>query len=160
MTTPSKNRNGACAGFTLVELMVTIVVATILISIAIPSYQSQMRKSRRTEAKTALLDLAAREERYYSTNSAYTNDVAKLGYSGTGWPLTVGSGYYQVTVCVAGTSPCTGNATSGSVYLLTATPVSPGPQAGDTSCASFTLDNAGQQSATNSGATTNLTCWN
>ena len=49
-------------GFTLVELMVTLVVAAILATIAIPAYQNQIRESRRTEAKTALLDLAGREE--------------------------------------------------------------------------------------------------
>src|SRR6185437_13873339 len=100
-----------------------IIVATILISIAVPSYTNQMRKSRRTEAKTALLDLAAREERFASTNSAYTTDIPSLGFSGTGWPLTVGSGYYQLSVCVAATSPCKGAAATGSVFLLTATPV-------------------------------------
>jgi len=59
--------------------------------------QSQVRKSRRTEARTALLDLAAREERFFSTNSAYTNVPANLGYAGT-FPAPVGSSYYQVNV--------------------------------------------------------------
>jgi len=48
-------------GFTLVELMVVIVIASILMAIAIPSYKNSIRKSRRTDAKTALLDLAGRE---------------------------------------------------------------------------------------------------
>jgi type IV pilus assembly protein PilE len=48
-------------GFTLVELMVVIVIASILMAIAIPSYKTSIRKSRRTDAKTALLDLAGRE---------------------------------------------------------------------------------------------------
>jgi type IV pilus assembly protein PilE len=55
------------AGFTLIELMTTILVGSILLAIAIPSYNAQTQKSRRTEAKTALLDLASREERYNST---------------------------------------------------------------------------------------------
>ena len=48
------------AGFTLVELMITVVILAIVVSIAMPSYSVQVRKSRRTEARTALLDLAGR----------------------------------------------------------------------------------------------------
>ena len=73
----------ALRGFTLVELMVVVVIATILLSIAVPSYMSQVRQSRRTEAKTAVLDLASREERYFSTNgSIYSVTPADLGYVG------------------------------------------------------------------------------
>jgi type IV pilus assembly protein PilE len=150
MTTLSHHRKRAAAGFTLVELLVTIIVATILISISVPSYQNQVRKSRRTEAKTALLDLAAREERYNSTNSGYTNSTTAMGFAGVAnFPVTIGSGYYQVNVTSA----------TASAFTLTATPVSTSPQSKDTSCASFTLDNTGAQSATDSGGTTNAACW-
>ncbi len=54
-------------GFTLIELMVTIMVAAILAAIAVPSYTSQIRKSRRTEARNAVLDAAAREERLFAS---------------------------------------------------------------------------------------------
>jgi type IV pilus assembly protein PilE len=138
-------------GFTLVELMVTIMVATILMSIAIPAYTSQIRKSRRTDARVALLDLASREERYFSTQNAYTSSAANLGYAGS-FPQTVGSGYYTVSVCVGATNPCTGAAATGSVFRVTATPT--GPQANDTQCATFSVDNTGAQTATNT------TCWN
>src|SRR6201987_6133436 len=74
-------------GFTLVELMVVVVIATILLSVAVPSYMSQVRQSRRTEAKTAVLDLASREERYFSTNGAiYSTTPTHLGYSGGAFP--------------------------------------------------------------------------
>jgi type IV pilus assembly protein PilE len=59
----SGRRLGVTAGFTLIELMVTLAIAAILLSIVVPTYQAQVRKSRRTEAKTAILDFAAREER-------------------------------------------------------------------------------------------------
>src|SRR3989440_9711798 len=85
-------------GFTLIELMVVVAIATILFSIAIPSYMSYIRQSRRTEAKTAVLELAGREERFLSTNpSAYTDVPANPGYTGA-WPIVVGSGYYQLPV--------------------------------------------------------------
>lgn len=143
-------RSAPAAGFTLIELMVTVVIATILFAIAVPSYQNQIRKSRRTEAKTALLDLAGREERYMSTNGSYTGSLANLGWSTT----TTSSGYYTisaptVTAAIAGTA--TKSATP-ATFLLTATAT--GLQAKDTQCALFTVDQAGNQLST-----PNTGCW-
>ena len=53
-------------GFTLVELIVAMVILATLTAIAIPSYSIYVLKSHRTEAKSALLDLASLEERYFS----------------------------------------------------------------------------------------------
>jgi type IV pilus assembly protein PilE len=160
MRTLPARRKRPLAGFTLVELMVTIIVATILISIAVPSYRNQLRKSRRTEAKTALLDLASREERFLSTNGAYTNDAGKLGFSSSSqtlFQMNVGSNYYFVNVCVGNPNiptTCTNAqaAGPGPTYLLVAIPVTTGPQAGD-ACGTFTLDNTGAQGAQTSN------CW-
>jgi type IV pilus assembly protein PilE len=141
-------------GFSLIEIMVVVAIAAILVSIATAGYQSQVRKSRRTEARSALLDLAAREERWFSTNNAYTNVPANLGYS-TFTP--VGSGYYNVginaTAAVPGNVPPTPAG-----YVITAT--SAGIQVGDTGCQTFTVDQTGTQAAKNSGgADTTATCW-
>ena len=147
------------SGFTLIELMVTVVIGAILASIAVPMYTAQMRQSRRTEARTALLDMASREERYSSTNSAYSSAPANLGYSGA-FPVVVGSGYYQISACVnTAITSCPGaDAGTGATFLLTATPVATSPQSKDTACGSFTLDSTGVQNVTGpSGATT---CWN
>ena len=147
----------AAKGFTLVELLTAMVIAAILLAVAIPSYRTQTQKSRRTEAKTALLDLASREERFNSTNSAYSSTPSNLGYSGT-WPLKVGSGYYQITACVAATTTCGTDTGTGQAFLLTAQPV--GTQANDTQCGSFTLDSTGLQKVTGSSSGSPSTCWN
>src|SRR3569833_3370251 len=78
-------------GFTLVELLTAMVIVAILMAVAIPSYRAQTQKSRRTEAKTALLDLASREEHFNSTNSAYSSTPSDLGYPGA-WPIKGGGG--------------------------------------------------------------------
>jgi type IV pilus assembly protein PilE len=143
-------------GFTLIELMVVVVIATILVSIAVPSYMNQVRQSRRTEAKTALLDLAGREERYFSTNGAsYTNVAANLGYAAL--PGVAGSGYYTVSVC----SPaCAPSAVAAPSYTVTATPVAGTSQANDKQCASFSVDSTGAQFATATGGANNTAyCW-
>jgi type IV pilus assembly protein PilE len=149
------------AGFTLIELMVVVVIATILLSIAIPSYMQQMRQSRRTEAKTAILDLAGREESFFSTNgSAYTNSAANLGYTTF---ASIGSGYYSIAVCVAnatGATPaCDPNANPPAApsYYITATPIAGLSQSADAQCTSFSVDSTGQQFATGTGG--NALCW-
>jgi type IV pilus assembly protein PilE len=150
-------------GFTLIELMVVVVVASILVAIAVPMYTAQIQQSRRTDARTALLDLAGREERYLTTNpTGYTTSPASLGY--TAFPATVGQGYYTVTVgCIALSGAalgCDGNANppTGPSFYLTATPL--GTQLKDTNCASFAVDSTGAQFAFNSaGAANTAYCW-
>lgn len=150
------------AGFTLTELMIVIVIASILLSLAVPSYMAQVRESRRTEARTALLDLAGREESYNATMNAYTNVAANLGYAGA-FPVTIGSGYYQVNACfaAAGAAPaCDPNANppTGPSYYLTATPL--GTQVNDTQCASLSVDSLGNKFAINSAGGANIQqCW-
>jgi type IV pilus assembly protein PilE len=136
-------------GFTLVELMVVIVIASILMAIAIPSYKNSIRKSRRTDAKTALLDLAGREERFNSTNGAYSVTASQLGYAA--FPTAVGSGYYTIAAptVVAATATAVGS------FSITATPVVGSDQAKDTACGAFTLTSTGAQTV--SGAATD--CW-
>jgi type IV pilus assembly protein PilE len=139
------------AGFTLVELMVTIVIAAMLLAIAVPSYTSQVRKSRRTEARSAVMDLAAREERYFSVNNAYSFNDVDLGYGTANAQikdLVVGSGYYTVTV----TTPVTATGQAG--FNIVATAV--GTQAKDKSCVLFGVDQTGKQTSAPSATG----CWN
>ncbi|NUO86733.1 MAG: type IV pilin protein [Cupriavidus sp.] len=141
----------AAAGFTLIELMITVAIAAILAAIAYPSYTEHVRKSRRTDAKTALLDLAARQERLFSTQNVYGGTPAALGYAGPAFPVEIRSGgqaYYQLTV-VAG-NPATS-------YTATAAPV--GAQAGD-DCGSYTLNHLGLQGNTGMRAgVASAQCW-
>jgi type IV pilus assembly protein PilE len=160
MTTVQTSRRAG--GFTLIELMVTVVIATILLTIAIPTYQSQIRKTRRTEARTAMLDLANREERYFSVNNAYTTSQQALGYSTTTTTTTfsqvsVGSGYYTVTITTT-TGSVSGTTVTQPGYSIVAT--STGTQAKDTDCATFTVNEKGTQSSTNAAASDSTsTCW-
>jgi len=139
------------AGFTLIELMAAILIAAILLSIAVPTYMSQIRKSRRTEARTAVLDLATREERFFSVNNSYSTLDFDLGYGGSATTSAaiankaVGSGYYTVTV----TTPTT--ATFKIVATATCT------QAKDSQCLTFSVDQTGLQTSTPAAP---ATCWN
>ena len=136
-------------GFSLLELMVTVAVISILATIAVTSYSSQVQKSRRTEAKSALLDLAGREERLFSTTNAYSSDEVFLGYATVSTPMTnmaFGNGYYQLTAVSTATT-----------YTLTAAPVAGTSQANDTACGSFSVNQLGVQTV--SGTSTAAICW-
>lgn len=152
-------------GFTLIELMVVVVIATILLAIAVPSYMSQVHQSRRTEAKTAILDLAGREERFLSTNpQGYTDVAAQLGYIGFGAANPIGSGYYYLTVCSPAASPCAGanmpNPPAAPSYTIVATPVPGQSQVNDGQCQLFAVDSAGQQYAVDGGGNVQTQfCW-
>lgn len=144
-------------GFTLIELMVTIVVVSILASIAVPAYTHQIRKSRRTDARTALLELASREERYLATNNGYSITASDLGY--TSFPSAVGNGYYTVTVA-AGANGLAGSGTAAPSFVATASPVTGMGQDLDTDCRTFTVDSTGKQSSLNSASSDSTSiCW-
>jgi type IV pilus assembly protein PilE len=159
------------SGFTLVELMVVVLVGAILVAVGVSGYSSQVRKARRTEAKTALLDLATREAKYLTLNNAYTALPAQLGYGGAAFPITIGNGFYQVYVCpgaAAGTSspntPCIGTtAAPGTSFVVAAIPLATSAQANDVQCQYFAVDNTGAQfgssSATGTGPDTTAACW-
>ena len=146
MTIPATPVNaGSSRGFSLIELMITVAIVAILATVASAAYTSQTQKARRTDARSALLDLAGREEKLFSLANAYSALPSDLGYGALPWPINVGSNYYQVTV----TTP------TPTSYTITAVPIN--SQLGDTTCTSLIVDQTGAQSAT--PAANASTCW-
>ena len=140
-------------GFTLVELMVVLVIIAILTTIAYPSYQEQVRKTRRADCAAALVGLAAAMERHFSTNSSYTGAAASGANTGspaiyaTQCPLDGGAATYNLNISAA----------TNTSYTVTATPT--GGQSGD-KCGILTLSNTGLKGISN--ADTGVTvqdCW-
>jgi type IV pilus assembly protein PilE len=58
-------------GFTLIEVIITMAIVAILTTIAVPTYQSSVRKSRRIEAIATLLDIQLRQEKWRANKPAY-----------------------------------------------------------------------------------------
>ena len=129
---------GRIAGLTLIELMVVLLIVGILAAVAVPSYRQYVIRAHRTEAKTALLRLAANQERHYLQNNTYTDDLALLGF-GTG---VSDNGVYTLSVPIADTT----------TYQAIAVPTPGGglsdiDMSQDEACARFTIDTAGQRGA-------------
>jgi type IV pilus assembly protein PilE len=133
------------------EIMVVLIVLGVLTAIALPAYQDSMRKSRRTDAKKALMEVASRQEQYMLDRSTYTNDMEELGYATD--PMVTEDRHYSVdridddAICDVDSPTC---------YLLRATPRAESPQSEDTKCTSFTLSSTGAQTAT---GTDQDNCW-
>jgi type IV pilus assembly protein PilE len=145
-------------GFTLIELVVAMVIVGILAAIAVPAYSSYVLKSHRTDAKTALLDMASLEERFFSTNNSYSQTQSDLGYTGV-VPFPVGSGYYNITVLTAVAATAPSGLTNGTPASYIITAAATGNQVNDAACASFTINSAGQQSATGTDPQASTDCW-
>jgi len=106
-------------GVTLIELMIVIAIVGIIAAVAIPSYQSQLRDSRRQNGMKVLLQLKMQQEEFRLTNNSYAT-AAQLSLPA--------NDFYTFTVSVV----------SATTYTLTAT--AKGSQISDTGCTMVSLD--------------------
>lgn len=142
-------------GFTLIELMIVLAVASILALVTYPSYMDSVRKSRRQSAIAVLKSVQLAQERYRATQPTYGNLSALIStYGVVGLSGTTSDGYYTLTI----TSP------TATGYTATATAVAGTSQVSDTaggaSCASLSV-NQDQPMDTTPSQALNLqkACW-
>ena len=153
-------------GFTLIELLIAVAIVGILASIAVPSYQDSVRKSRRADAKGALMGFANAMERHFTENNNYC-DVGGGG-GGDTCPAGVGdstvndTGSPPINGVFSSVSPVDGgavyynltiSAASETSFTLSATPT--GAQTGD-KCGTLTLQSTGVRGVSSS---TVADCW-
>lgn len=75
---PQARRRALLAGFTLIELMITVAIVAILAAVAVPAYRDYIVRSRLADATNALSSLRARMEQYYQDNRTYKNVSGKI----------------------------------------------------------------------------------
>jgi type IV pilus assembly protein PilE len=94
-------------GFTLIELMITIVIVAVLAGIAYPSYQEYLKRPRRSEAQQLLAAVANREAQYLLDSRMYTDVIGATGLNANTerWtcapsaaPTTCSNAYYDITI--------------------------------------------------------------
>ena len=66
------------AGVTLVELMVTLAVLAILVSVGYPMYTDQVRKARRADARGGVMELAMAMDRHEGAFGRYTESKTSI----------------------------------------------------------------------------------
>jgi len=157
-------------GFTLIEVMIVVVIISILAAIAFPAYQESVRKSRRIDAKSSLLQAAQILERCFTEFNTYTappppngcsiltdTDADTIGdtinLTSDTAPLN-GDGYYTITSTPSGG----GELLAATTYELTATPTNKGGQDQDTKCATFELLHTGKKES-NAANDDTARCW-
>jgi prepilin-type N-terminal cleavage/methylation domain-containing protein len=69
---PLRDRRGS-RGFTLIEIMITVVIIGVLAAIAIPSYQDYVRRGYVVDGTNGLATVRADMERYFQDNRTYEN---------------------------------------------------------------------------------------
>lgn len=81
-------------GFTLLEVIITLLVISILATMALPAYTTQLLKGRRSEGYSALNTIMLAQQRHIISNGSYTADLTQLGYTD---PYPTPSGFYRVS---------------------------------------------------------------
>jgi prepilin-type N-terminal cleavage/methylation domain-containing protein len=68
-------------GFTLIELMISVVIVGVLAAVAIPSFVAYIYRSRTTEATTFLAEIRQRQESYRAEFGQYANVTTDGSYT-------------------------------------------------------------------------------
>jgi type IV pilus assembly protein PilE len=124
-------------GFSLMELLIVVTITGILASIAVPTYQNYVQKSRRTDAMAALSELQREMEKFRGSCTSYPDTRSNADDCAAGtidFPATSNEGYYNISIVAADS---TANA-----YTIEADPT--GVQADDSDCdpMRITVDNS------------------
>ena len=113
-------------GFTLVEVAVVLTVATLQVTLAVPSSLGYLQKSRRSDAVAALARLQQAQEQFRAHHGVYSVSTrALLGASAA----RSEAGYYDITLAQV----------QGERYEARAVARADAAQAKDQECAQLTL---------------------
>ncbi len=125
-------------GFTLIELMIGVAVTGILSTVALPSFEGQLQKSRRADVLVATMTVQTAQERFRSNTATYGN-LAEIGV-----PAASAAKHYTLQI--------TANDADGFELLATAN----GLQARDVACRYMQLRSVGMNLSYTSGADATL----
>lgn len=115
-------------GFTLIELMVTVLIVGILAAVAYPAYGSYLVRGKRAAAQAYLMELSQAQAQYLADSRTYADTVTKLGIP---TPAAVSAAYTISIEAQDGPPP---------TFTISAIPVPGSKQLAD---GTLSIDNAG-----------------
>ncbi|MFN7685434.1 MAG: type IV pilin protein [Oligoflexia bacterium] len=99
-------------GFSLIELMISVSLIGILISVAVPQYRGFQARARQVEAKIELSTIYKLEKIWFAESGGYTCALDGIGYSPQEVNTGVARGYYlrgfPLTMCLGDVNPPSG----------------------------------------------------
>lgn len=154
---PASRNNGT--GFTLIEVMIVVAIIAILAAVAYPSYQEQVRKSRRGEAKAALLKTMQAQEKYYTQFNRYLAFDASTPLAQT--PFRAFSGESAAASSHSITAAACGTSAGEDIDACVSLTAIPGGAVGgmafaDAKCGHLTLSSTGVKAASGPDG---MKCW-
>jgi type IV pilus assembly protein PilE len=156
-------------GFTLVELMITMAILAILVTIGYPLYTVQLEKARRVDARGGLAKLAMAQERHYAMFGSYATTPDQLNYGPDGKANGTNDTYaYREAILDLDHNGdgnpdnykfvlTTDGKTATQDYLFTAKAI--GTQLSDEDCRTFTINQVGVKAAEDSAGDPTDRCW-
>lgn len=131
-------------GFTMLELLITLLIIGILAMIIYPGYLTWRLKANRSDAMSTLAADQTILERCFAQTFTYNGACAAL----PALPQASPQGFYSINIT---------NRTA-TTYTLTATAT--GTQTRDTMCNSMSVDQTNQRTAASNAGVAQTTCWN
>jgi type IV pilus assembly protein PilE len=136
-------------GFTLVEVMIAVAVVGVLSSVALPSFEDQLRKARRADVLISMMQIQSAQERFRTNNTRY-GTLADIGVA-----TTSASRHYTLQISAAQAESYEALATAS------------GAQARDASCRFMKLSanganwvyTSGPEASAANPADANRRCW-
>lgn len=107
-------------GFTLIELMITVVILSVLAAIGYPAYTGHIAKSRRADAQQFMMQMDTRQKQILIEQRAYATAPDALNVSSDGFTCTssrCSNRYYDIFF-----SPAVDNSATPPSYTICATP--------------------------------------
>ncbi|MDO3508833.1 MULTISPECIES: type IV pilin protein [Ralstonia solanacearum species complex] len=129
-------------GFTLIELMIVVIVVAILSTIAYPSYTQFVQKSRRTQAKAALMENMQLFERHFAQANTYAASSTDLTHAWNGFRTYSGDAQTSTSYQISAVG-CSGSASVDQCVELQAQPPNNGKD--DPTCGTLVYRSTGEK---------------
>jgi len=140
-------------GFTLVEMLIALAIIGILATVAYPSYQESVRKTRRSDGIAAALAVQVAQEKFRGSCPFYAQSLGATNTCGASAALstvqadtTSREGFYTLSIAA--------NSATGNAYTVVVDPA--GAQTADTTCDPMQI---AYSAANPAGARTPAACW-